>query len=381
MKLLFHCGVCKKDKELVLADKSHIYLVGNKRGEMIHVDADLCAEDTTNLKKYIIISRVNCNIRWKDNAWQIFDGWPEGAKTPNDKKSNTSALGTFIEKKGKLQMVSHTEGCVIEKGDRIFFVPSSKLETAIKDAGLLSRYQKELGSKIDALKNMNDGLAVYSGFKYMGEVLDAQEKKDDFESPEFTAPNLFVKTVETSEIKVNSTNMSYYVALDIRKFTKQSEDTQIEWARQFNGHLSATLEKYNNYMLILVGDGAYISFLGDRHQKDIHYEFVNRFFDLMKEKKTEWVVKTAIHFGHDYLLRVEICGRLSNNMYGTGINTIARLMEAHSEPFETIVSNSVHSDIYNIEPYRSKYNITKMEPVIVKDRPYDYYLYSKKERA
>jgi WD40 repeat protein len=142
------------------------------------------------------------------------------------------------------------------------------------------------------------------------------------------------------------------VALDIRSFTKADNNTQKLWAKQFNALLDSQLKNHNNYLLILMGDGAIVCFIGEKQDPYCHMDFA---IGCVNEcSKYQFAIKIAVSEGDDLLTDVNIAGYRSVNIYGNGIIRAARLLSgAKSEKNQVIVDEiSYKNNLGNTKGYR-----------------------------
>jgi len=141
------------------------------------------------------------------------------------------------------------------------------------------------------------------------------------------------------------------VSLDIRGFTKADNNTQKLWAKQFNDLLDSQLRHCNNYLLILMGDGAIVCFIGEKQDPYCHINFAIGCLD--ETSKYRFAIKIAISEGDDLLKDVNIAGHKSVNIYGNGIIRAARLLSgAKSEKNQIILDEiSYKNNIGNTKEY------------------------------
>jgi len=145
------------------------------------------------------------------------------------------------------------------------------------------------------------------------------------------------------------------VSLDIRGFTKSDNNTQKLWAKQFNDVLDSTLCKYQNYLLILMGDGAIVCFIGEKQDPYTHIKFA---IDAYSESsKYRFALKIAVSEGDDLLKDVDIDGHKSVNIYGNGIIRAARLLSgAKSEKNQIIIDEiSYKGNLGNALEFKDKF--------------------------
>lgn len=145
------------------------------------------------------------------------------------------------------------------------------------------------------------------------------------------------------------------VALDIRGFTKSDNNTQKLWARQFNDILNSTLHNYQNYLLILMGDGAIVCFIGEKQDPYTHIKFAIDAYN--ESSKYRFALKIAISEGDDLLKDVDIDGHKSVNIYGNGIIRASRLLSgAKSEKNQIIVDEiSYKGNLGNSLEYKDRF--------------------------
>ncbi len=141
------------------------------------------------------------------------------------------------------------------------------------------------------------------------------------------------------------------VSLDIRGFTKADNNTQKLWAKQFNDLLDSQLKHFTNYLLILMGDGAIVCFIGEKQDPYCHMNFA---IGCVEEcSKYRFAIKIAISEGDDLLKDVNIDGHKSVNIYGNGIIRASRLLSgAKSEKNQIILDEiSYKNNIGNTKEY------------------------------
>lgn len=146
-----------------------------------------------------------------------------------------------------------------------------------------------------------------------------------------------------------------YVALDIRGFTKADNKVQKLWIRHFNEMLDSALKHYKNYLLILMGDGALVCFIGEKQHPYCHLKFA---IDCMNEcSGCQFTIKTAISEGDDWLKDVHIGRHKSVNVYGNGIIRASRLLSgAKSEKNQIIVDEiSYKGNLGNSKEYKDNF--------------------------
>lgn len=146
-----------------------------------------------------------------------------------------------------------------------------------------------------------------------------------------------------------------YVALDIRGFTKADNNMQKLWIKHFNDMLDSILKHYNNYLLILMGDGAMVCFIGEKQDPYCHIKFA---VDCVNEcSGYKFTLKTAISEGDDWLKEVNIDGHKSANIYGNGIIRASRLLSGvKSEKNQVIVDEiSYKVNIGNSKEFKDNF--------------------------
>jgi hypothetical protein len=377
MKLVFYCGVCGKQETLELKDKNKTYLIGR---DLEGLDVKLCMDEKST------ISRIQAHIKWDRNTWRVFDGWPpETISKQGIKLQKPSSFGgTFIKRTAEIRMLPYGTGEELREGDTVYFVPTSKAERSVTD-----KWIKQAGADAQAAFYKYNGFIFpeddeyYDGFKYKFKVLPEEEAggKIGASSNIFTAPN-FSKGLQVGKEHYNSC-----VGLDIRASTEADLETQRDyWIPQFNNILNELLPEMHDYLLILLGDGAYICFLGEREDADINFTFATRFLDRLaavnlenrKKKIPEWRIRLAVNNGRDRLAQVDIAGQKSLNVYGNTITITSRLMShAKSESEEIIVGIPFHQEFNNKKYYKTNFMQTPHETVDKNGVLHHYYIYKK----
>jgi hypothetical protein len=222
----------------------------------------------------------------------------------------------------------------------------------------------------------------YDGFKYKAAVAATEEAESKSGSQNLFASAAMAQKLEPGKIYYNAC-----VALDIRSSTEADLETQRNhWIPQFNSIFNDLLVKYSNYLLILVGDGAYVCFLGDRENEDVNFTFATQFVEKLhlinaenrKKKIKEWKVRLAVNNGKDLLAQVEIAGQKSLNVYGNTITITSRLMShAKSEGDEIIVGIPFHQEFNNKKYYKTNFQQSPGETVDKNGVLHHYYIYRK----
>lgn len=376
MKLVFSCGVCGKQETLELKDKNKTYLIGR---DLEGLDVKLCTDEKSTL------SRIQAHIKWDRNAWRIFDGWAPDSISRNDvklQKSNSFA-GSFIKRADEVRLMPYGVGEELREGDSVYFVATIKA-----DKTAVNTWIKQAGTDAQAAFYKYDGFMFkedaeyYDGFKYRLTVVTDEEQAAKMRAGNIFVPLNFSKTLETGKTHHNSC-----LGLDIRSSTEADLETQRNyWIPQFNRILNELLANYSDYLLILVGDGAYICFLGAREDEDVNFGFAVKFLDRLRlfntanKKKNipEWKVRLAVNNGKDLLAQVDIAGQKSLNVYGNTITVTARLMAyGKSEGDDIIVGIPFHQEFNNKKYYKSNFTQKEMEVTDNHGVKHHYYLYSK----
>lgn len=114
MKIVFDC-ICGNKHELVLNPQHTLYIIGAIESEY---GLKLCRDDLCAL------SRIQCNIRYIDNSWEIYDGCPPEMPLPEGKTDRKSARGTYVIRENKRIQVTVDKGLQLKLGDKICFVPT-----------------------------------------------------------------------------------------------------------------------------------------------------------------------------------------------------------------------------------------------------------------
>lgn len=376
MKLVFYCGVCGKQEEIELRDKNKTYLIGR---DMEGLDVKLCADEKATL------SRIQAHIKWDKNAWRVFDGWAPDSIGRNETKLQKSSSfgGSFIKRAEEYRLLTYGTGEEIKEGDTVYFVPTIKADRKAVDAWI-----RQAGADAQAAFYKYDGFVFkrdagyYDGFKYKFLVRSGVEEAARTRSGNLYIPSNFSKHFETGKTYLNSC-----LALDIRSSTEADLETQRDyWIPQFNGILNDLLPLYRDYLLILVGDGAYICFLGERPDEDVNFGFAVKFLELLKahnaanrkNKVPEWKIRLAVNNGKDLLAAVDIAGQRSLNVYGNTITALARIMAyGKSQGNEIMVGIPFHQEFNNQKFYKTNFVQTPMEVMDNHGVKHHYYIYIK----
>jgi hypothetical protein len=376
MKLIFSCGVCGKEETLELKDRNKTYIIGR---DMEGLDVKLCADEKNTL------SRIQAHIKWDKNGWRIFDGWtPESiSKLGAGLQKPSSFAGTFIKRSSEYRLIPYGPGEELREGDTVLFVATGKA-----DRTAIAKWINQAGTDAQAAFYKFNSFVFpedreyYEGFKYKFKVLTASEDATRIQANNIFMPENFSKELETGKEQYNSC-----CALDMRGSTITDLDTlRDHWIPQFNSILSQLLVNYKDYLLILVGDGAYVCFLGNRNEEDINFTFATKFLDRLmvvnadnrRKKVAEWKIRLAVNNGKDLLAEVDIAGQKSLNVYGNTITTTARLMSfVKSNPNEIIVGIPFHQEFNNKKIYKSNYRQTPGQAVDKNGFTHHYYLYEK----
>jgi hypothetical protein len=376
MILEFFCGVCGKKEILELKDKNKIYLIGR---DFEGLDIKLCPDEKSTL------SRIQAHIKWEKNAWRIFDGLPPDniLKQTTKIQKPASFAGTFIKRGGEYRLLPYGNGEEIRPDDNIFFVVTVKTPRSI-----MEKWIKQAGIDAQAAFYKYDGFAFpqdveyYEGFKYKVRVLSEEEQISKTKTSNIFTPMNFSKVFETGKEHYNSC-----LGIDIRASTEADLETQRDcWIPQFNSILNKLLVNYKDYVLILLGDGAYICFLGDREELDINFQFALQFLAELKKVNMEnskkniplWRIRTAVNNGKDLLAEVNIAGQKSLNIYGNTITTTARLMSfAKSEKDDIICSIIFHQNFGNKKFYKSNFLQMPLDVIDSHGVRHFYYVYKK----
>lgn len=376
MKLSFSCGVCGKTEELELTDKNKTYTIGR---DMEGLDIKLCSDVNKTL------SRIQAHIKWDKNAWRIFDGWaPENASSMGTAALKPSSMaGTFIKRSSEYRVLGYGTGEELRQGDTIFFVLTKKAD---KDA--ISRWINQASPASQQAFYKLEGFVApedkeyFEGFKYKFRVMTDEEL-----AAKMRSSNIFVPYNFSTELEIGKTHFNSCCGLDIRSSTTTDLETQRDfWIPQFNSILNQLLSNYRDYLLILLGDGAYVCFLGNRNEEDINFTFATKFLDRLavvnadnrRKKVPEWKIRLAVNNGKDLLAQVDIAGMKSLNVYGNTITATTRLMSfAKSAPDEIIVGIPFHQEFNNQKLYKTLYS---QVPGQVEDKNgalHHYYIYKK----
>ncbi|MBP7791454.1 MAG: hypothetical protein KA120_00125 [Candidatus Goldbacteria bacterium] len=376
MILEFCCGVCGKKEIIELKDKNKTYLIGR---DFEGLDVKLCPDEKS------ILSRIQAYIKWEKNAWRIFDGLPPEnvfKQTTKIQKPDSFA-GTFIKRGGEYKLLSYGAGEEIRPEDTIFFVITVKA-----DRNIMEKWIKQAGIDAQAAFYKYDGFTFpgdseyYEGFKYKVRILSGEEETSKNKVSNVFIPLNFSKVLETGKEHFNSC-----LGIDIRASTETDLETQRDyWIPQFNSILNKLLLNYKDYILILLGDGAYLCFLGNREEQDINFQFALKFLMEMKKANVEnvkkripqWNARTAVNNGMDLLAEVNIAGQKSLNVYGNTITTTARLMSfAKSEKDDIICSVIFHQNFGNKKFYKTGFLQIPMDVIDSHGVRYFYYVYKK----
>jgi len=376
MILEFFCGVCGKKEILELKDKNKVYLIGR---DFEGLDIKLCPDEKSTL------SRIQAHIKWDKNAWRIFDGLPPEnilKQTTKIQKPNSFA-GTFIKRGIDYRLLPYGSGEEIRPDDNIFFVITVKASRTI-----MEKWVKQAGVDAQAAFYKYDGFTFpedceyYEGFKYKARVLSEEEQVSKTKTSNIFVPLNFTKALEPGKEHYNSC-----LGIDIRSSTEVDLETQRDiWIPQFNNILNKLLLNCKNYILILLGDGVYICFLGDREEQDINFQFALKFLVELKKANLEnskkkfplWSVRTAVNNGKDLLAEVNIAGQKSLNVYGNTITTTARLMSfAKSEKDDIICSIIFHQNFSNKKFYKTNFLQMPLDVIDSHGVRHFYYVYKK----
>lgn len=376
MILEFFCGICGKKEILELKDKNKIYLIGR---DFEGLDIKLCPDEKSTL------SRIQAHIKWEKNAWRIFDGLPLDniLKRTIKIKNPASFAGTFIKRSGEYKLLPYGVGEEIRSGDNIFFVVTVKTPRSI-----MEKWIKQADVDAQAAFYKYDGfvfpgdIEYYDGFKYKIRVLSEEEEISKTKISNIFMPINFSKVFEPGKEYYNSC-----LGIDIRASTEADLETQRDcWIPQFNSILDKLLINYKDYLVILLGDGAYICFLGDREELDVNFQFALQFLTELKKVNMEnskknipaWSIRTAVNNGKDLLAEVNIAGQKSLNIYGNTITTTARLMSfAKSEKDDIICSIIFHQNFGNKKFYKNNFLQMPLDVIDSHGVRHFYYVYKK----
>lgn len=376
MLLEFYCGVCGKKEILELKDKNHIYLIGR---DFEGLDIKLCPDEKSTL------SRIQAHIKWDKNAWRIFDGLPPEniLKQTTKIQKPSSFAGTFIKRGNEYRLLPYGTGEEIRPGDFIFFVITVKANRSV-----MEKWIKQAGIDAQAAFYKYDGFAFledveyYEGFKYKVRVLSEEEQISKTKTSNIFSPLNFSKKLETGKEHYNAC-----LGIDIRGSTEAALEIQRDyWIPQFNSILNKLLAGYSDYLLILLGDGAYICFLGEREEQDVNFQFALRFIVELKKvnaanknkKIPLWGIRTAVNNGRDLLAEVNIAGQKSLNVYGNTIITTARLMSfGKSEKDDIICSILFHQNFGNRKFYKENFLQMPLDVIDSHGVRHFYYVYKK----
>jgi hypothetical protein len=377
MNLIFSCGICGKQENLELKDKNKTYIIGR---DIDGLDIHLCSDEKSTL------SRIQAHIKWDRNSWRIFDGWPPEtiSKQGSQMAKPASMAGTFLKRNGEIRMLQYGVGEEMRTGDTVFFVVTAK-----SDRASINTWLKTAGTDALALFYKYDGFVFpadvehYEGFKYKV-VISSDEEITETKSG---SQNLYAPKSTTQNLEPGKIYYNACVAFDIRLSTEADLETQRNyWIPQFNSIFDELLVKYSNYLLILVGDGAYVCFMGERENEDVNFTFANKFIERLhiinaenrKKKVQEWKVRVAVNNGKDLLSQVNIAGQKSLNVYGNTITITSRLMShAKSEGDEIIVGIPFHQEFNNKKYYKSNFQQSPGETVDKNGVLHHYYIYKK----
>ncbi len=376
MILEFFCGICGKKEILELKDKNKTYLIGR---DFEGLDIKLCPDEKMTL------SRIQAHIKWEKNAWRIFDGLPPEniLKQKTKIQKPNSFAGTFIKRGNECRLLTYGTGEEIRHDDNIFFVLTVKASRNI-----MEKWIKQAGIDGQAAFYKYDGFVFpedveyYEGFKYKVRVLSEEEQTSKTKTSNIFVPLNFSKVLETGKEHYNSC-----LGIDIRASTEADLETQRDcWIPQFNSILNKLLLNYRDYLLILLGDGAYICFLGEREEQDVNFQFALKFLSEMKKMNLEnskkniplWSIRTAVNNGKDLLGEVNIAGQKSLNVYGNTITTTARLMSfAKSEKDDIICSIIFHQNFGNKKFYKNSFLQMPLDVIDSHGVRHFYYVYKK----
>ncbi|HMA99355.1 MAG TPA: FHA domain-containing protein, partial [Spirochaetota bacterium] len=250
MKLVFRCGICAKNDTLELMDKNKTYLIGR---DFETLDIKLCTDEKN------ILSRIQAHIKWDRNAWRIFDGMPAdtlGAGSAGMQKPDSFG-GTFLKRNKNIRHIEYGTGEELRVGDTVFFVITEKADREAKNSWLKNagRGPQAAFYKYDGFRFRGDK-EYYEGFKYRFDVIsDEHIVKSKTSASNLYLPDGFSKDLAPGKLHHNSC-----VGLDIRSSTEADLETQRDyWIPQFNAILNKLLAGQKDYLLILLGDGAYVN--------------------------------------------------------------------------------------------------------------------------
>lgn len=376
MKLTFYCGICGKQETLELKDKNKTYVIGR---DIDGLDVKLCSDEKSTL------SRIQAHVKWDKNNWRIFDGWPPEniSKQKNKITKPASMSGTFMKRSADIRMMQYGTGEELRAGDTYYFVVTSKADRAS-----INTWLKTAGSDALAAYYKYDGFIFpedtehYEGFKYKVTI-----NTDETQETQAGSKNLYAPKDSTQQLEPGRIYYNACVSLDIRSSTEADLETQRNhWIPQFNSIFNDLLVKYSNYLLILVGDGAYVCFLGERDDEDVNFTFATQFIEKLhhinaenrKNKIKEWKIRIAVNNGKDLLSQVDVAGQKSLNVYGNTITITSRLMShAKSEGDEIIVGIPFHQEFNNTKYYKTNYQQSPGETVDKNGVLHHYYIYKK----
>jgi hypothetical protein len=376
MKLVFFCGVCGKQETLDLTDKNKTYLIGR---DIEGLDIKLCADEKSTL------ARIQAHIKWDRNSWRVFDGWPPESVIKSEGKMQrpNSFAGSFIKRGDENRLMAYGVGEELKQGDTVYFVATVKANKQT-----INKWMTQAGADAQAAFYKYDGFVFkrdsgyFEGFKYKLIVQSDEDVAARTRSGNLYMPFNFSKNFETGKPYLNSC-----LALDIRGSTAADLETQRDyWIPQFNGIFNELLPLYRDYLLILVGDGAYVCFLGERPDEDVNFSFAVKYLELLKAYNSmnrkkgvqEWKVRLAVNNGKDLLAQVDIAGQKSLNVYGNTITSLARIMAyGKSEGDEIMVGIPFHQEFNNQKFYKTNFIQTSMEVMDNHDVKHHYYVYKK----
>ncbi|MCE5300502.1 MAG: hypothetical protein LLG37_06490 [Spirochaetia bacterium] len=359
-----------------LNDKNRVYLIGR---DIEGLDIKLCPDEKSTL------SRIQAHIKYDKNAWRLFDGMPTeniGRQAVKISKPSSFA-GSFIKRGSEFRFIPYGTGEELREGDQAYFVATGKTERNV-----LAKWLNRAGTDAQAAFykynsfNFKTDAANFDGFKYKLRVLSDAEQ-----AAKMRANNMLVPVNFSKDFEIGKEHLNYCLGLDIRGSTGADLETQRDyWIPQFNAILNELLPAYSDYLLILLGDGAYISFLGQRDHQDVNFEFAMKFLDRMhvynadnrKKGIPEWSIRLAVNMGKDRLAHVTIAGLNSLNVYGNAITTTSRLMSyGKSQGDEIIVGIPFHQEFNNFKYYKTNFSQTMDETTDKNNVRHSYYVYKK----
>jgi len=374
LKLTFSCGVCGKVDTVFLTDRSKTYLIGR---DLDNLDVKLCPDEKGS------VSRIQAHLKFDKTCWKIYDGWPpENFSKINQANIKPSSFaGTFIKKHegADIKNIAYGTGEEIKGGETLYFVATAKARSA-------ERFIKTSSADFQAAFFKYDGFIFhtdneyYEGYKYKCSVTNEEAEKG-------RPSNMFAPAVSEGLLP----GKEYYnacIGLDIRASTGADLETQRDhWIPQFNSILDGLLRDQRDYLLILLGDGAFVCFLGDREDMDVNFTFGLRFMDRLNavnaenriKKIPQWQVRLGVNTGRDRLVKVEIAGQEALNVYGNCITTMSRLMaHAKSNPGEIIAGVPFHQEFNNKKFYKSGFSQLPFDATDKNGVLHHYYIYKKK---